>query len=69
MNGPGADPVYKFLKNFGSDSTDIPWNFAKFLVVNGYPVRRYHPRANPLSLENDILTYLDEEGEEGEEDL
>eukprot|EP01034_Spumella_vulgaris_P028830 gene28830-35762_t len=30
-----------------------------FLVVNGFPVKRYHSRINPKKIEADILSYLD----------
>ena len=58
--GPTAHPVYQFLKTF-SDEKEIGWNFAKFLVVNGFPVKRYAPRINPKKIEDDILRYLDAE--------
>ena len=38
--------------------SEIGWNFSKFLVVNGYPVKRYAPRTNPKKIEPDILEYL-----------
>lgn len=64
VNGPGADPLYKFLKNFSDDSSEIGWNFAKFLVVRGYPVKRYNSRISPKKIEKDILRYLGEGGGE-----
>jgi glutathione peroxidase-family protein len=60
VNGPDAHPIYKFLKNFSQDSTEIGWNFVKFLVVNGYPVKRYAPRVNPKKIEADLVQYLDQ---------
>jgi glutathione peroxidase-family protein len=51
------------LKNFSQDPSEISWNFAKFLVVNGLPVKRYPPRINPKKIEADILPYLDNEEE------
>ncbi len=53
--------MYKFLKNFSEDPNEISWNFAKFLVVNGLPVKRYPPRINPKKIESDIIAYLDED--------
>jgi glutathione peroxidase-family protein len=47
-----------------SDSTELQWNFAKFLVVNGYPVKRYMPRVTPKNIEADILKYLDPDDSE-----
>lgn len=63
MNGPDADPLYKFLKSF-SDNTELAWNFVKFVVVNGYPVKRYSSKVNPRSIEADLLPYLDPAPEE-----
>jgi len=62
VNGADAHPLYKYLKT-ATDGTEIGWNFAKFLVVDGEPVQRYNPRIAPKSIEEDILYYL-----EGEED-
>lgn len=58
VNGPSAHPVYKFLKTM-SDNHELGWNFVKFLVVNGFPVKRYVSRVPPKSIEDDILPYLD----------
>lgn len=38
VNGPDADPFYKFLKR-STDHLEIGWNFAKFLVVDGKAIR------------------------------
>lgn len=39
VNGAGADPLYKFLKNEQGNNEAITWNFAKFLVdKDGYVV-------------------------------
>jgi glutathione peroxidase len=57
VNGPNAHIVYKWLKK-ETDNLELPWNFAKFLLVDGIPVKRYHPRVNPLDIEEDILEYL-----------
>lgn len=62
VNGPGAHPLYQFLKQakrglLGTPS--IKWNFTKFLVDRQGVVRkRYAPSAKPLSLEGDIKTML-----------
>jgi glutathione peroxidase-family protein len=58
VNGHDASPLYSFLKTFSSDESDIGWNFTKFLVVNGYPVKRYNSRISPKKIEKDILPYL-----------
>ncbi len=58
MNGPTAHPLYKYLKS-DSDQVEIGWNFVKFLVVNGQPVKRYGARISPKQIESEILRYLD----------
>lgn len=62
VNGDGAHPLYKFLKDekggfLGFDA--IKWNFTKFLVdKNGKVVKRYSPSTNPSKLEGDIEKLL-----------
>ena len=58
VNGPYTAPIYNFLKAFAADQSDLGWNFVKFLVVNGYPVKRYNSRVSPKKIEKDILPYL-----------
>jgi len=62
VNGPDADPLYKFLKAArpGKKGGDIQWNFAKFLVnKDGLPVYRYAPGNNTTSnWEKDVLALL-----------
>ena len=54
VNGDGADPLYKYLKQarpglLGMQS--IKWNFTKFLVdKSGRPVARYAPTEKPENL-------------------
>ena len=57
-NGDLTHPLYKYLKsNFGNET--LHWNFAKFLCDSeGFPVKKYSPRASPLSLEGDIVELL-----------
>ena len=57
VNGPNSHPLYKFLKNY-TDSMELGWNFVKFLVVDGFPAKRYHSRIQPKKIEEDILKYL-----------
>jgi glutathione peroxidase-family protein len=64
VNGATADPLYQFLKSFSDDSSEIGWNFVKFLVVNGQPVKRYPSRISPKKIEKDILPYLSNGDEE-----
>ena len=62
VNGPGAHPLYKFLKSekagfLGSEK--IKWNFTKFLVGrDGEVVVRYAPTATPESLEEPVTALL-----------
>jgi len=58
VNGPGAHPLYVWLKSQASDddgSVDITWNFAKFLIGrDGQIRRRYAPAVKPFDLVEDI---------------
>ena len=62
VNGPGAHPLYSFLKSarpglLGSEA--IKWNFTKFLVGrDGAVLRRYAPADKPESLSVDIEAAL-----------
>jgi len=61
VNGPGADPLFKWLKaeTPGSGNRDIEWNFAKFLIGrDGKPVRRYGDKVMPADIEADIEALL-----------
>lgn len=61
VNGKSAHPLFKYLKTHTPDSYgyDIQWNFTKFLVVNGVPVRRYPHNINPSVIEPDIVAALE----------
>ena len=58
VNGNGAHPLYKYLKNaqpglFGSEA--IKWNFTKFLVNReGQVLKRYAPTDTPEKIEDDL---------------
>jgi glutathione peroxidase len=62
VNGPGAHPLYEFLKDrkrgiFGTRK--IKWNFTKFLIDrNGRVVSRYAPSKAPETLASDIEQLL-----------
>lgn len=62
VNGPAEHPLYTFLKQRlpgDGDSSDITWNFTKFLVDrDGTAVRRYAPSTKPESIEDDIVGLL-----------
>jgi glutathione peroxidase len=58
VNGPGAHPLYEYLKEslpgiLGIEA--IKWNFTKFLVgKDGAPIKRFAPADKPASLEPDL---------------
>jgi glutathione peroxidase len=62
VNGDGADPLYKHLKDqkpglMGLKS--IKWNFTKFLIDKaGNVVSRHAPTEKPADLEGDIAKLL-----------
>jgi glutathione peroxidase len=63
VNGPNADPLYRFLKErrrgiLGTGK--IKWNFTKFLVDrSGTVVSRYAPNKGPDALVPEIERLLD----------
>jgi len=62
VNGGNTREVYSFLKRDlpNADGTsDIRWNFAKFLVDHeGTPFKRYGPKKPPLDIKDDIEELL-----------
>lgn len=58
VNGPGAHPLYQFLKEekpglLGTEA--IKWNFTKFLVNReGQVIKRYAPTDTPEKIKSDI---------------
>ena len=62
VNGPGADPLYRWLKTekagfLGTEA--IKWNFTKFLIGrDGRVIRRYAPQDAPQKLAGDIEAAL-----------
>lgn len=61
VNGPNADPLYKYLKKEASGflSPSIKWNFTKFLVDGeGRVVKRFSPTTKPLKIEARIRKLL-----------
>jgi glutathione peroxidase len=62
VNGPGADPLWAFLKKerpglLGSGA--IKWNFTKFLVGrDGEVLRRYAPADTPEQIGRDLEPLL-----------
>jgi glutathione peroxidase len=61
VNGDGAAPLYKMLKEVQpgeGETTDITWNFEKFLVDKaGYVVKRYAPPTTPEEVATDLDQY------------
>lgn len=62
VNGANAREVFSFLKNAipaDDGTTDIRWNFGKFLVDHeGKPFKRYGPTVPPKALKKDIEELL-----------
>jgi glutathione peroxidase len=62
VNGDGACDLYKHLKHEQpgeAASSDITWNFEKFLVdSHGHVVARYGPMTTPEQIEPDIVKLL-----------
>ena len=62
VNGPGAHPLYTFLKSARKGllgTTAIKWNFTKFLVGrDGTVLRRYAPTDTPEQIESDLIPLL-----------
>jgi glutathione peroxidase len=62
VNGPGAHPLYQFLKSekaglLGTEA--IKWNFTKFLIDRaGEVVKRYAPTTTPEKIEGEIEAHL-----------
>jgi len=64
VNGEYAREVYEFLKNKlpnDDGSTDIQWNFSKFLIDRkGNPQHRFAPKVKPLEMISFIENLLDQ---------
>ena len=62
VNGDGAAPLYQMLKEAqpgDGDSSDIVWNFEKFLVAkDGTIVRRFGPVVTPEEVAEAVPEYL-----------
>jgi len=71
VNGPGADPIYQFLKaeqpratpfssrSGGTPSGNVSWNYEKFLVGrDGRPAKRFKSAFDPLDFETDVRLLL-----------
>ena len=62
VNGASTREVYSYLKSklpAEDGTTDIRWNFAKFLVDHeGTPFKRYSPKTSPNDMVPDIEELL-----------
>jgi len=62
VNGRKTREVFSFLKPrlpASDGSTDVRWNFAKFLVDHeGRPFKRYSPKTSPKDIAADIEELL-----------
>lgn len=62
VNGDAAAPLYQMLKAEqpgDGDSSDIAWNFEKFLVgKDGSVVRRFSPMVTPEEVAEVVPEYL-----------
>jgi glutathione peroxidase len=61
VNGSDAHPLYKHLKKEqkGLLSSEIKWNFTKFLVdKDGEVVKRFGPNTSPEKMEDEIKELL-----------
>ena len=62
VNGPDADPLYKFLKDQAPGllgTRSIKWNFTKFLISkNGDIVKRFSPQTEANEIELSIMELL-----------
>ena len=58
VNGPTAIDLFKYLKE-NTGGVEINWNFNKFLIIDGKPVKRYGGNVKPNSMLEDILPHLD----------
>lgn len=63
VNGANTREVFSFLKQSlpnEDGSTDIRWNFGKFLVDHeGNPIKRYGSSTNPMEMEEVINELLE----------
>ncbi|WP_042354522.1 glutathione peroxidase [Bacillus rubiinfantis] len=61
VKGEAAHPLYRYLtkEKKGLFTSDIKWNFTKFLIDKGGNVfKRYAPTTSPLKIEEDIKGLL-----------
>ena len=65
VNGPKADPLFKFLKKQKSGIAGTPqikWNFTKFLIdYENISVKRYAPQTAVLEIRKDLVKIISEQ--------
>ena len=57
VNGPSATELFKYLKE-ETGGVEINWNFNKFMIVDGVPVKRFGGNVKPNAMLNEILPHL-----------
>ena len=60
MTGPNAHPLFQYLAKHTDGHLPL-WNFNKYLVVDGVPVKRFEAQDNPLKIEADFVSYFHNE--------
>lgn len=62
VNGDGACALYRYLTSEAPNddgSSEIPWNFTKFLVDReGKVIKRYGPKVTPEEIAAELPSYL-----------
>lgn len=62
VNGDDAAPLYRFLRESAPNddgTSEITWNFAKFLVDrDGQVIRRYSPKTTPEEIARELAEHL-----------
>ncbi len=58
VNGPTAIALFQYLKE-KTGGVEINWNFNKFLVIDGEPVKRFGGNVKPYTMLDEILPHLD----------
>ncbi|KAF1333253.1 Glutathione peroxidase, partial [Globisporangium splendens] len=69
VNGANAHPLFTFLKSklSGFITSNIKWNFSKFLIVDGVPFKRYATTTSPFAMEQDIVQALHQQEPSGDD--
>ena len=57
VNGVSEEPLYDYLKT-KTNSGHVLWNFSKFLVVAGVPIKKYTHTVSSEKMKNEIFFAL-----------